>query len=193
MTDYANIKGRFEDIQKRSAICDEYWSELNILVQQVHVPKNTIIDSRPFEPEDFLLTTKAAKIAFASIQFIVDDVLKSVAPAESSQKFLDCIYSVVVLCGEHSSASFLWTDEECVKLSDKVLSGVLRLFGFDRFISFLMTTDLDERLHGVNIFSTLLAKLTTTTLKYYPATIRCYSWLLHHIRVNLVHKSCTQF
>lgn len=180
MIDDTTLKSKFADLALVSSNGDEYWSKLEELVIQSLVPENKTIESRPFEREDFSSTPDIAQQTFKTLQQAFS------SGSEEYQKddgpFLKLIYSSVILCGEHSGF-FLWSDNECCELSQTVLDTILKIFECPNVDSFLVEMDSKKKYYGSNILSEILPKLSKDLWKYHPASVQCYSWLIHQIKV----------
>lgn len=180
MIDDTTLQPQLADLSLVSSNDDEYWSKLEKLVIQALVPENKTIESRPFEREDFSSIPDAAKQTFKTLQSALSSA------SEKYQKddgpFLKLIYSSIILCGEHSGF-FLWTDNECCELSQIVLDAVLKIFQCPNVDTFLVQIDSKKTYLGCNILGEILPKLSKDLWKYHPASVQCYSWLIHQTKV----------
>lgn len=157
---------------------DAKWIRLNTLVSNALVRKSTMIDTRPFEKDDFLNPLNVIK-CFETVEI----VFRELTNADESSSRSECICSVIQLCGEHSTEGLLWSNEKCVSMSESVLRRALQYYDCSDLNGFLIKEKTREKLNGTHLFISFLSKLSKDEWKYYPATVHCFSWLLHHIQV----------
>lgn len=181
--DDITLQSQLANFSSVSANVDEYLSKLQELVIQAFVPENKTIESRPFEREDFSTTPAVAKQIFKTLQLALSSGIEEYQKYDNL--FHKLIYSSVILCGEHSGF-FLWTDNECCELSQTVLATILKIFQCINVEYFLIKMDSKKKYHGNNILSEILPKLSKDSWKYHPASVQCFSWLIHQIKVKKV-------
>jgi hypothetical protein len=155
------------------------WEDLCELLKQASVPKNTVIDERPFEQADFARAIKLANECFATLENDLSNL-----KVLDINKQLELVYRTLLACGEHSSCT-LWTDDDCIRLSERVLRKTLALLNVRDLSSFLIARDAEKQMHGINLFLLLTPKLAKNEWKYHPAAVHCYCWLLRHINVSI--------
>lgn len=183
MIDQVDLSTKLQEFLKKSVLLEEDWKNLNDFVTQIHVPENKIIETRPFELEDFASITFITKQCFNILESLFSNQIKLDFDDKYCRECLNCIYSIILLCGEHSSQN-LWTNDECIDLSNKILKKVLKVLKCQNLISFLMQVDDKRKFHGTNIFNLMIPKLTIDKWRFYPSLVQSYSWLLHFISVS---------
>ncbi|XP_065221367.1 TELO2-interacting protein 2-like [Planococcus citri] len=158
----------------------EEWNQLKYEIENSFIPKNTIIESRPFEVDDFIGVLDNVKSCFEKLTIF------SLIPPEdlsaSSRNRYECISYAIIFCGEHSSKN-VWTDDDCMAASRTTLKTIMSACLCETLNDYMIKVDQRETLHGVNLLSFILPKLSKEEWQYYPSITCCFTWLLSHIEL----------
>lgn len=160
--------------------CEHEWLQVTKEIQDTFIKKNTIIDSRPFEREDFD-NVVAIKACLEKLKYIFNNIDRGKF-FEFSYAQRSCFNHAIILCGEHSSKN-VWNDDDCVVMSNDVVQSVLASCVCDSLNEYLILNH-EDRLNASDLISIILAKLSKDNWKYYPSICCCFAWLLNHIQVN---------
>lgn len=171
-----------EDNKTRIPSSNVEWNQLKEEIKNSFIPKNTIIESRPFEAEDFIGLLNNVESCFKKLTSVLSHIPPE-EPSVCSKSRYECISYAIILCGEHSSKN-VWTDDDCVALAHTTLKILMSSSMCETLNEYMIKVDHQDKLQGVNLFTFILPKLSKEEWKYYPAVTCCFAWLLSHIQVK---------
>ncbi|XP_065213448.1 TELO2-interacting protein 2-like [Planococcus citri] len=170
---------------KSRILSSEEWDRLKYEIENSFIPKNTIIESRPFEVDDFIGVLDNVMSCFEKLS-----VFSLIPPEDlstSSKNRYECISYAIIFCGEHSSKN-VWTDDDCVAASQTTLKTLMSACSCKTLDEYMIKLDQQETLRGVNLLTFILPKLSKEEWKYHPSITCCLTWLLSHIELpNMKH------